>query len=73
MGGKRTSYKKAVKKYNDENYALKTTIGQGKITIAKNGDVIIKDKYNFNDAKFKTTIGSLYADIKAIKKTKTTQ
>jgi hypothetical protein len=40
---------------DNPSYSVKTTIGQANITINKDGEVIIKDRYNFNNApeKFK--------------------
>ena len=39
-----------VKKMFDPAYNLKTTLGQATITIDENNNVIIKDRYNFNNA-----------------------
>ena len=43
-----------------KNYNLKTLIGSGKISINENGEIIITDKFDYNDAK---DINSL-ADVK---------
>ena len=34
-----------------KNYNLKTLIGAGKVSINENGDIIITDKFDYNDAK----------------------
>ena len=41
-------------------YNLKTLIGEGKVTLNENGEIIITDKFDYNDAK---DINSL-ADVK---------
>tara|TARA_R110000787_G_scaffold127803_2_gene239256 strand:+ start:158 stop:682 length:525 start_codon:yes stop_codon:yes gene_type:complete len=43
-----------------KNYNLKTLIGSGKVTLNENGEIIVTDKFDFNDAK---DINSL-ADVK---------
>jgi len=43
-----------------ENYNLKTLIGAGKVTLNENGEIMVTDKFDFNDAK---DINSL-ADVK---------
>ena len=43
-----------------KNYNLKTLIGQGKVTLNENNEIIITDKFDYNDAK---DINSL-ADVK---------
>tara|TARA_R110002110_G_scaffold201010_1_gene411844 strand:+ start:711 stop:1238 length:528 start_codon:yes stop_codon:yes gene_type:complete len=43
-----------------KNYNLKTLIGSGKITLNENGEIIVTDKFDFNNAK---DINSL-ADVK---------
>ena len=51
------STKDFVKKLSDPAYSMKTTLGQAQITMDKEGNTIIKDRYNFNDAEgdFKLT------------------
>jgi len=39
-----------IKNLFSKNYNLKTLIGGGKITIDDNGEMIITDKFDFNDA-----------------------
>ena len=41
------------KSFNDPKYALKTTIGQAKITKNDKGETIIEDQYNFNEKSWK--------------------
>ena len=43
-----------------KNYNLKTLIGSGKVTLNENGEIIVTDKFDYNDAK---DINSL-ADVK---------
>ena len=44
-----TMDKSLVKNLMSKNYNLKTLIGTGKITIDKNGELIITDRFNFDD------------------------
>ena len=46
-----TMDKSLIKNIFSKNYNLKTLIGSGKITINENGEIIVTDKFNFNDAK----------------------
>ena len=46
-----TMDKSLIKNLFSKNYNLKTLIGSGKITINENGEIIVTDKFNFNDAK----------------------
>ena len=46
-----TMDKSLIKNLFSKNYNLKTLIGSGKITINDNGEIIVTDKFNFNDAK----------------------
>jgi len=46
-----TMDKSLVKNIFSKNYNLKTLIGSGKITVNENGEIIVTDKFNFNDAK----------------------
>lgn len=41
------------KSFNDPKYALKTTIGQARITKNDKGETIIEDQYNFNEKSWK--------------------
>ena len=45
-----------------KNYNLKTLIGNGKVKLNKKGEIVVTDKFNFNDAK---DINSL-ADVKSM-------
>tara|TARA_R110000824_G_scaffold73848_1_gene187936 strand:- start:163 stop:699 length:537 start_codon:yes stop_codon:yes gene_type:complete len=49
-----------IKNLFSKNYNLKTLIGGGKIEINENGEIVVTDKFNYNDAK---DIDSL-ADVK---------
>ena len=40
-----------IKNLLSKNYNLKTLIGGGKIEINENGEIIVTDKFNYNDAK----------------------
>lgn len=55
------------KSFKDPAYALKTTLGQAKVFTDKNGNVIIEDRYNFNDADDQVTFDSFLDDLRAIK------
>ena len=44
------STKDFVKKLSDPAYSMKTTLGQAQITMDKEGNTIIRDRYNFNDS-----------------------
>lgn len=46
-----TMDKSLVKNIFSKNFNLKTLIGSGKITVNENGEIIVTDKFNFNDAK----------------------
>tara|TARA_R100001530_G_C4264487_1_gene141432 strand:- start:12 stop:614 length:603 start_codon:yes stop_codon:yes gene_type:complete len=46
-----TMDKSLIKNIFSKNYNLKTLIGSGKITVNENGEIIVTDKFNFNDAK----------------------
>lgn len=41
------------KSFNDPKYALKTTIGQARITKNDKGETLIEDQYNFNEKSWK--------------------
>ena len=41
------------KSFTDPRYALKTTIGQARLTKNKKGETIIEDQYNFNEKSWK--------------------
>ena len=49
VGGKATGVESAIRKFNDPNFALKTLIGQANITQNDRGEIIIVDRYNFNE------------------------
>ena len=55
------------KSFKDPAYALKTTLGQARVFTDKNGNVIIEDRYNFNDADDQVTFDSFLDDLRAIK------
>jgi len=55
------------KSFTDPAYALKTTLGQARVFTDKNGNVIIEDRYNFNDADDQVTFDSFLDDLRAIK------
>ena len=40
-----------IKNLFSKNYNLKTLIGSGKITVNENGEIILTDKFDYNDAK----------------------
>ena len=40
-----------IKNLFSKNYNLKTLIGGGKIEINENGEIVVTDKFNYNDAK----------------------
>jgi len=50
-GAKELPNASLIKRINDPNYSMKTTIGQAKITKNKKGETVILDRYNFNNAK----------------------
>jgi hypothetical protein len=41
------------KSFNDPKYALKTTIGQARLTTNDKGETILEDQYNFNEKSWK--------------------
>lgn len=49
-GAKELPNASLLKRINDPNYSMKTTIGQAKITKNKKGETVILDRYNFNNA-----------------------
>ena len=51
-----------IKNLFSKNYNLKTLLGQSKITINENGEMVVTDKFDFNDAQ---DINSL-ADVKSM-------
>lgn len=53
-----------VSKVFDPNYSMKTTIGQARIEKDKEGNTIIVDRYNFNDADDKFSFAGLMAGVK---------
>ena len=55
-----TASKSIFKNIFSKNYNLKTLIGSGKVTLNENGEIIVTDKFDYNDAK---DINSL-ADVK---------
>ena len=55
------------KSFKDPAYALKTTLGQARVYTNENGDVIIEDRYNFNDADDEVTFDSFLDDLRAVK------
>lgn len=46
----KTGIHKILPKLNDVNFNFKTTIGQATLIKDKNGNFIVKDRYNFNDS-----------------------
>ena len=55
------------KSFKDPAYALKTTLGQARVYTNEDGDVIIEDRYNFNDADDEVTFDSFLDDLRAVK------
>tara|TARA_R110000737_G_scaffold97605_1_gene131715 strand:- start:3824 stop:6154 length:2331 start_codon:yes stop_codon:yes gene_type:complete len=55
------------KSFKDPAYALKTTLGQARVYTNEDGDVIIEDRYNFNDADDEVTFDSFLNDLRAVK------
>ena len=49
VGGEATGIEKAIQKFQDPAFALKTLIGQATITQNDRGETIIIDRYNFNE------------------------
>lgn len=49
VGGEATGIKKAIQKFQDPAFALKTLIGQATITQNDRGETLIIDRYNFNE------------------------
>ena len=43
--------KNLLSKMADENFQMRTTIGSANLRIDENGDIILTDQFNFNDAK----------------------
>ena len=67
VGGSVQGSNPIAKSFSDPAYALKTTLGQAKVFTDKNGNVIIEDRYNFNDADDQVTFDSFLNDLRAIK------
>lgn len=67
VGGGGQGNNPIAKSFSDPAYALKTTLGQAKVFTDKNGNVIIEDRYNFNDADDQVTFDSFLDDLRAIK------
>ena len=54
VGGSMSGSKEVIKKsFTNPAYALKTTIGQAKITTNDKGETILEDQYNFNEKAWK--------------------
>lgn len=67
VGGGGQGNNPIAKSFSDPAYALKTTLGQARVFTDKNGNVIIEDRYNFNDADDQVTFDSFLDDLRAIK------
>ena len=67
VGGGGQGSNPIAKSFSDPAYALKTTLGQARVFTDKNGNVIIEDRYNFNDADDQVTFDSFLDDLRAIK------
>ena len=49
-GGKMNFNKNTLAKMADKNFQMRTTIGSANLRIDENGDIILTDQFNFNDA-----------------------
>ena len=50
-GGEMNFNKNLLAKMADKNFQMRTTIGSANLRIDENGDIILTDQFNFNDAK----------------------
>ena len=50
-GGEMNFNKNLLAKMADKNFQMRTTIGSANLRINENGDIILTDQFNFNDAK----------------------
>ena len=50
-GGKMNFNKDLLGKMADKNFQMRTTVGSANLRIDENGDIILTDQFNFNDAK----------------------
>jgi hypothetical protein len=50
-GGEMNFNKNLFSKIQDANFNMRTTIGSANLRINENGDIILTDRFNFNDAK----------------------
>ena len=50
-GGEMNFNKDLLGKMADKNFQMRTTIGSANLRIDENGDIILTDQFNFNDAK----------------------
>lgn len=50
-GGKMNFNENFLSKLKDPNFNMRTTIGSANLRINENGDIILTDQFNFNDAK----------------------
>jgi len=58
--------------FENPSYALKTTLGQASFYTDDNGNTIIEDQYNFNDANSKKDFNEFVGEMKTILKNKDT-